>query len=200
MFDRPIDGIGHNVTCRWQIHIMKPDHHATRNLYQLPRIGPAGRMSDRHLTPRMVRYLEEQGVIAAERGPGPRGHRHYPPPESASRPGRRPGHGCGASNGDAAPCPPASLADQRVRDARLSDNSLAWFQLLALGRAVEIRSTDRRTGTEAAASACLFERPSRAAVTSLPLRSPGRSARMRTSGHCWSSTCAPSVARRSAPS
>ena len=46
---------------------------------ELPRIGPAGEAIG--LSPRMVRYLEEQGVIAAERGPGPRGHRHYPPPE-----------------------------------------------------------------------------------------------------------------------
>ena len=31
-------------------------------------------------SPRMVRYLEEHGVLRPERGPGPGGHRHFPPP------------------------------------------------------------------------------------------------------------------------
>ena len=45
------------------------------------RIGPAAERLG--LSPRMVRYLEEQGVLRPERGPGPRGHRHFPPPELA---------------------------------------------------------------------------------------------------------------------
>ena len=137
------------------------------------------------LRPRMVRYLEEQGVIAAERGPGPRGHRHYPPPEM---------HLAGP------PPRPWMRGIQRRRLRALehlwpdparprcppSDNPLAWFELLALGRAVEIRATDRRTGTE------LPPQPARSKVhrvrsSSHGRGSPGRSASIRTSGHCWSS-------------
>lgn len=105
----------------------------------LPRIGPAGEAIG--ISPRMVRYLEEQGVIAAERGPGPRDHRHYPPPELHL--GRAAALAMDAGHPTATLRALRSLADRRVRDARLSGDPLAWFELLALGRAVEIaRRTD----------------------------------------------------------
>lgn len=101
---------------------------------ELPRIGPAGEAIG--LSPRMVRYLEEQGVIAAERGPGPRGHRHYPPPELHL--GRAAAQAMDAGHPTATLRALRSLANQRVADARVATDPLAWFELLALARAVEI--------------------------------------------------------------
>lgn len=57
------------------------EHDPEREAEDRPRIGPAGAAIG--FSPRMLRYLEAQGVIAAERGPGPHGHRHLPPPEKA---------------------------------------------------------------------------------------------------------------------
>jgi DNA-binding transcriptional MerR regulator len=97
------------------------------------RIGPAAERLG--LSPRMVRYLEEQGVLRPERGPGPRGHRHYPPPELALA--------AAAVLATQAGHPSATLralrdlADGRVRAARSSDDPLAWFELVALARAVD---------------------------------------------------------------
>jgi DNA-binding transcriptional MerR regulator len=101
---------------------------------ELPRIGPAGAAIG--LSPRMVRYLEEQGVIAAERGPGPRGHRHYPPPELHL--GRAAAKAMDAGHPTATLRALRALAERRVADARASEEPLAWFELLALARAVEI--------------------------------------------------------------
>lgn len=101
---------------------------------ELPRIGPAGEAIG--LSPRMVRYLEEQGVIAAERGPGPRGHRHYPPPELHL--GRAAGQAMDAGHPTATLRALRMLAERRVADVRSSGDPLAWFELLALARAVEI--------------------------------------------------------------
>lgn len=101
---------------------------------ELPRIGPAGEAMG--LSPRMVRYLEEQGVIAAERGPGPRGHRHYPPPELHL--GRAAAQAMDAGNPTATLRALRALAERRVADVRSSADPLAWFELLALARAVEI--------------------------------------------------------------
>lgn len=101
---------------------------------ELPRIGPAGEAIG--LSPRMVRYLEEQGVIAAERGPGPRGHRHYPPPELHL--GRAAARAMEAGHPTATLRALRALAERRVADARASGDPLAWFELLALARAVEI--------------------------------------------------------------
>jgi hypothetical protein len=100
----------------------------------LPRIGPAGESMG--LSPRMVRYLEEQGVIAAERGPGPRGHRHYPPPELHL--GRAGARAMDAGHPSATLRALRELAARRVADVRASGDQLAWFELLALARAVEI--------------------------------------------------------------
>lgn len=91
----------------------------------------------------MVRYLEEQGVIAAERGPGPRGHRHYPPPEMHL--GRAAAHAMDEGHPTATLRALRALADRRVGEARASGDPLAWFELLALARAVEIaRRADER--------------------------------------------------------
>src|SRR2546426_2646484 len=100
---------------------------------ELPRIGPAGEAIG--LSPRMVRYLEEQGVIAAERGPGPRGHRHYPPPELHL--GRAAARAMDAGHPTATLRALRALADRRVAEAQASGDPLSWFELLALARAVE---------------------------------------------------------------
>src|SRR5690348_3853562 len=99
-----------------------------------PRIGPAGEAIG--LSPRMVRYLEEQGVIASERGPGPRGHRHFPPPELHL--GRAAARAMDAGHPTATLRALRALAQRRVDDAVASRDPLAWFELLALARAVEI--------------------------------------------------------------
>jgi DNA-binding transcriptional MerR regulator len=101
---------------------------------ELPRIGPAGEAIG--LSPRMVRYLEEQGVIASERGPGPRGHRHYPPPELHL--GRAAARAMDAGHPTATLRALRALAERRVAEARASGDPLSWFELLALARAVEI--------------------------------------------------------------
>lgn len=109
----------------------------------LPRIGPAGESMG--LSPRMVRYLEEQGVIEAERGPGSRGHRHYPPPELHL--GRAGARAMDAGHPTATLRALRELAARRVADVRASGDSLAWFELLALARAVEIaRRADDPSG------------------------------------------------------
>lgn len=97
------------------------------------RIGPAAERLG--LSPRMVRYLEEQGVLRPDRGPGPRGHRHFPPPELALA--------AAAVRATQAGHPSATLralrdlADGRVRAAVAAEDPLAWFELLALARAVD---------------------------------------------------------------
>jgi hypothetical protein len=93
----------------------------------------------------MVRYLEEQGVIAAERGPGPRGHRHYPQPELHL--GRAGARAMEAGHPSATLRALRELAARRVADVRASDDPLAWFELLALARAVDIaRRADEPPG------------------------------------------------------
>ena len=111
-----------------------PFHHRDDDHDELPRIGPAGEAIG--LSPRMVRYLEEQGVVAAERGPGPRGHRHYPPPELHL--GRAAAQAMDAGHPTATLRAIRMLAERRVAEARGSGDPLAWFELLALARAVEI--------------------------------------------------------------
>jgi DNA-binding transcriptional MerR regulator len=109
----------------------------------LPRIGPAGESIG--LSPRMVRYLEEQGVIAAERGPGPRGHRHYPPPELHL--GRAAAQAMDAGHPTATLRALRELAERRIADVRASGDPLAWFDVLALARAVEVaRRADEPPG------------------------------------------------------
>ena len=87
------------------------------------------------LSPRMVRYLEAQGVLRPERGPGPAGHRHFPPPELHL------GRAAAAAMEDGRPSAALrairDLADQRVAAVRAAHDPLAWFELLALARAVE---------------------------------------------------------------
>src|SRR5437667_10310587 len=117
------------------------DEPIDHDLDELPRIGPAGESIG--LSPRMVRYLEEQGVIAAERGPDGRGHRQYPPP--ALHLGRAAAQAMDAGHPTATLRALRELAARRVTDARASGDPLAWFELLALARAVEItRRVDER--------------------------------------------------------
>jgi DNA-binding transcriptional MerR regulator len=111
-----------------------PRDHIDEEPDELPRIGPAGEAIG--LSPRMVRYLEEQGVIATERGPGQRGHRHYPPPELHL--GRAAAQAMEAGHPTATLRALRALADRRVAEAHASGDALAWFELLALARAVEI--------------------------------------------------------------
>lgn len=98
-----------------------------------PRIGPvAARLG---LSPRMIRYLEEQGVLRPDRGPGPGGHRHYPPPElelaaAAAR-------ALDAGHPTATLRALRTMAERRVAGARAETDPLAWFALLALARAVD---------------------------------------------------------------
>ena len=99
-----------------------------------PRIGPAGEAMG--LSARMVRYFESQGVIRPERGPGPSGHRHFPPPELHL--GRAAALATDAGHPTATLRALRELADRRVEDARRGADPLAWFELLALARAVEV--------------------------------------------------------------
>lgn len=98
------------------------------------RIGPAAERLG--LSPRMVRYLEEQGVLRPERGPGLRVHRHFPPPElalaAAAVAATQAGHPSATLRAF------RDLADGRVRAARAAEDPLAWFELLALARAVDV--------------------------------------------------------------
>lgn len=107
----------------------------------LATIGPAGDAIG--LSPRMVRYLEAQGVLTAERGPGPRGHRHFPPPELHL--GRAAALAMEAGHPTATLRAIRGLAAQRVATVRTSGDPLAWFELQALARAVEAaRRADER--------------------------------------------------------
>jgi DNA-binding transcriptional MerR regulator len=96
------------------------------------RIGPAGAAIG--LSPRMLRYLEDQGVIVAEHGPGPRGHRHFPPPEIAL--GRAAAAAMEAGHPTATLRALRGLAERRVADVRAAGDPLAWYELLAIERAV----------------------------------------------------------------
>lgn len=102
------------------------------------RIGASAERLGR--TPRMVRYLEEHGVLRPERGPGPRGHRHFPPPELAL--GEAAARALDAGYGSGALRAIRELADRRVAAARADDDPLAWFELLAITRAVELEVRD----------------------------------------------------------
>ena len=99
-----------------------------------PRIGPVAERLG--LSPRMVRYLEAQGVVRPERGPDPHGHRRYPPPELELA--------AAAARAIEAGHPTATLralrdmATRRVAVVRAEPDPLAWFEALALTRAVEL--------------------------------------------------------------
>jgi DNA-binding transcriptional MerR regulator len=97
------------------------------------RIGPSAERLGR--SPRMLRYLEEHGVLRPERGPGPRGHRHFPPPEIAL--GAIAAQALDAGYSSAVLRALRELADRRVAAALADEDPLAWFELLAIGRAVE---------------------------------------------------------------
>jgi DNA-binding transcriptional MerR regulator len=109
------------------------EHNDEHEVADRPRIGPAGAAIG--LSPRMLRYLEAQGVIAAERGPGPHGHRHFPPPEIAL--GRAAAAAMEAGHPTATLRALRGLAEDRVAGVRGSGDPLAWYELLALARAVE---------------------------------------------------------------
>lgn len=102
------------------------------------RIGASAERLGR--SPRMVRYLEEHGVLRPERGPGPRGHRHFPPPELAL--GEAAARALDAGYGSGVLRAIRELADRRVAAARADDDPLAWFELLAITRAVELDVRD----------------------------------------------------------
>jgi len=103
------------------------------------RIGPSAERLGR--SPRMVRYLEEHGVLRPERGPGPGGHRHFPPPELAL--GAAAAHALDAGYASAVLRALRELADRRVAAALADADPLAWFELLAINRAVEAEVRDR---------------------------------------------------------
>jgi len=124
----------------------------TRTRYIAAMDEPTGRRSDAELrigpsaarlgrSPRMVRYLEQHGVLRPERGPGPRGHRHFPPPELAL--GDAAARALDGGYSIAALRALRDLADRRAASAASGDDALAWFQLLALARAVETEVRDR---------------------------------------------------------
>jgi hypothetical protein len=113
------------------------------------RTGPTGEAIG--LSPRMIRYLEAQGVIEGERGPGPRGHRHFPPPEVAL--GRAAAASMEVGHPTATLRAIRALAQRQVSAVRAAADPLAWYQLLALAREVEIArrrdeppAPDRRRG------------------------------------------------------
>ena len=97
------------------------------------RIGPSAERLGR--SPRMVRYLEQHGVLRPERGPGPRGHRHFPPPEIAL--GAIAAQALDSGYSSAVLRALREMADRRVAAALAADDPLAWFELLAISRAVE---------------------------------------------------------------
>jgi DNA-binding transcriptional MerR regulator len=97
------------------------------------RIGPSAERLGR--SPRMVRYLEDHGVLRPERGPGPRGHRHFPPPEIAL--GAIAAQALDVGYSSAVLRALRELADRRVAAALADDDPLAWFELLAISRAVD---------------------------------------------------------------
>ncbi len=97
------------------------------------RIGPSAERLGR--SPRMVRYLEEHGVLRPERGPGPGGHRHFPPPELAL--GAAASQALDAGYASAVLRALREMADRRVAAALADPDPLAWFELLAISRAVE---------------------------------------------------------------
>ena len=99
-----------------------------------PRIGPVA--EGLGLSPRMVRYLEAQGVLRPERGPGPGGHRHYPPPEVALA--RAAEQALGDGHPTATLRALREMADKRVALARADEDPLPWYELLAIARAVEV--------------------------------------------------------------
>jgi hypothetical protein len=104
-------------------------------------IGEVGEAAG--LSPRMLRYLEQQGVVAPERrlptGPRDRhagpGHRHYPPPEVRIARAAAEAMDRGVASGTLRAL--RGLAGSRVAAVRESRDPLAWFELLALARAVE---------------------------------------------------------------
>jgi hypothetical protein len=104
------------------------------------RIGPAAERLG--LSPRMVRYLEAQGVLRSERGPGPRAHRHFPPPELAL--GAAAVEATEAGYGSATLRAVRELAERRVEAAFAAGDPLSRFELLALARAVDERTRPPR--------------------------------------------------------
>ena len=103
------------------------------------RIGDSSERLGR--SPRMIRYLEEHGVLRPERGPGPRGHRHFPPPELVLGATAAQALDRGYSSGVLRAL--RELADRRVASALEADDPLAWFELLAIARAVDAELRDR---------------------------------------------------------
>ncbi len=83
----------------------------------------------------MVRYLEEHGVLRPERGPGPGGHRHFPPPELALGAAASQALDAGYASGVLRAL--REMADRRVAAALADPDPLAWFELLAISRAVD---------------------------------------------------------------
>jgi DNA-binding transcriptional MerR regulator len=103
------------------------------------RIGPSAERLGR--SPRMVRYLEDHGVLRPERGPGPGGHRHFAPPELALGAAAAQALDAGYASGVLRAL--RELADRRVAAALSDADPLAWFELLAINRAVEAQVHDR---------------------------------------------------------
>jgi DNA-binding transcriptional MerR regulator len=97
------------------------------------RIGPAA--GDSGHSPRMLRYLEEQGVLRPDRGPDGRGHRHFPPPEIAIAEAARRATDAGHATVTLARI--RANAERQVERILADGDPLAWFEALAQARAVE---------------------------------------------------------------
>ena len=97
------------------------------------RIGPSA--AEVGLSPRMARYLEEQGVLRPDRGPHDRGHRHYPPAELELARVATAALKAGSSIDGLATV--RRLADRRVEAAHADADPIAWFELLAIARAAD---------------------------------------------------------------
>jgi hypothetical protein len=92
------------------------------------------------ISPRMLRYLEAQGVVRPDRNPGPHhgphpGARHFPPHEV--RIARVAGAAMQAGAATSTLAALRKLADRRVTEARRSADPLAWYDLLVLAAAVQ---------------------------------------------------------------
>lgn len=92
------------------------------------------------LSPRMVRYLETQGVLRPDRRPGPGAHRQFLPPEVVL--GRTAARVLALGHPTRTLAALRELADRKVADARAASDPLGWFELLALARAVDAAVRD----------------------------------------------------------
>lgn len=88
------------------------------------------------ISPRMLRYLEDQGVLRPDRVPGPQlARRHFPPHEVRIARAAAAAMEAGASTGTLASL--RALADRHVARTRAGDDPLGWYALLVHAAAIE---------------------------------------------------------------